>query len=189
MNDTLDRELAHLVGRVGLGDRQALRTLYERSAPRLYPVAMRLLRERALAEDVLQETFIAVWRQACNYRPDRGSVLAWLATLVRNKAVDLIRARPAHLPLVDTDDEGRERTLDAAHEGATPEQALLERCDDERLKACLAALDEAPRQALLLSFYGGLTHPELAERLAHPLGTVKAWIRRSLLRLQTCLEA
>jgi len=188
VNDPLDRELAHLIGRVGLGDRDALRTLYERSASRLYPVAMRLLHEAALADDVLQETFIAVWRQAGRYRADRGTVMAWLATLVRNKAIDLLRKRPTDLPLVEVDHEGHERTLDAAHDGPTPEQVLLERCEDERLRGCLGSLDEAPRHALLLSFYEGLTHQQLAARLAHPLGTVKAWIRRSLLRLQACME-
>lgn len=180
--------LAEILGRVALGDRAAFRQLYETTASRLYPVALRVLGERALAEDALQEAFVAIWHHAGRYRAERGAPLAWLATLVRFKALDIARAKPNDLPLEETDEEGNARTHDVAHEGPTPEEALLARCDDDRLKHCLGQLDEAPRRAVLMSFYEGLTHQELAAKLAYPLGTVKAWIRRSLLRLQTCLE-
>jgi len=181
-------ELAGLLGRVAIGDRAAFRALYEATASRLYPVALRVLGDRTQAEDALQEAFVAIWHHAGRYRADRGAPLPWLATLVRFKALDIARARPNDLPLEETDDEGNTRSHDIAHDGPTPEEALLARCDDERLKRCLGQLDEAPRRAVLMSFYEGLTHQELAQKLAAPLGTVKAWIRRSLLRLQTCLE-
>lgn len=186
---SLQDPLVDLLGRVATGDRAAFQSLYDRTASRLYPVALRVLGERSLAEDALQEGFVAIWHHAGRYRADRGAPLPWLATLVRFKALDIARARPNDLPLEETDDEGNTRTHDVAHDGPTPEEALLARCDDERLKRCLGQLDEAPRRAVLMSFYEGLTHQELAARLAHPLGTVKAWIRRSLLRLQSCLEA
>lgn len=181
--------LAGILARVALGDRAAFELLYQVTASRLYPIALRVLGERQLAEDALQEAFVAIWCHAGRYRADRGAPLAWLATLVRFKALDLARARPNDLPLEDTDHEGNARLHDAAHGGPTPEEALLSRCDDERLKHCLGQLDEEPRRVVLMSYYEGLTHSEMAAKLAYPLGTVKAWIRRSLMRLQTCLEA
>lgn len=188
-NSSEPDRLAGILGRVALGDRTAFQVLYQATASRLYPVALRVLGERSLAEDALQEAFVAIWHHAGRYRSDRGAPLAWLASLVRFKALDIARARPSDLPLEICDGDGNLRSHDAAHDGPTPEQALLARCDDERLRHCLGQLDDAPRRAVLMSFYEGLTHQELAARLAHPLGTVKAWIRRSLQRLQTCLEA
>lgn len=189
MSDAADDGIADLLGRIALGDRAALRTLYDRTSARLYPVALRVLGERSLAEDALQEAYVSIWHSAGRYRPERGSPLAWLSILVRNKAVDIVRSRPNHLPLEETDHEGNTRSHDVAHDGPTPEEQLLQNCEDDRLKQCLGLLEEAPRRAVLLSFYEGLTHQELAAKLAYPLGTVKAWIRRSLLRLQTCLAA
>lgn len=177
-----------LIARVALGDRDALRAAYEASSARLFPIALRLLGERSLAEDALQEAFLALWNHAGRYRAERAPALAWLTTLVRNKALDIARARPAHLPLERSDGEGRSLHEDAASDSLTPEEALLQRCEDERLRRCLGQLDDERRQLLLLAYYGGHSHRELADRLAQPLGTIKAWIRRSVLRLQTCME-
>lgn len=188
-SDSAPDRLAGILARVALGDRAAFELLYRVTASRLYPVALRVLGEPQLAEDALQEAFVAIWHHAGRYRADRGAPLAWLATLVRFKALDLARAKPNDLPLEEVDDEGKRRMHDAAHDGPTPEEALLARCNDDRLKHCLGQLDEEPRRVVLMSFYEGLTHSELAAKLAYPLGTVKAWIRRSLMRLQTCLEA
>lgn len=179
--------LAGLIARIALGDREALRAAYEASSARLFPIALRLLGERALAEDALQEAFLALWHHAGRYRPERAPALAWLTTLVRNKALDIARARPRHLPLERTDAQGASVLEDAPSAGLTPEEALLQRCEDERLKHCIGQLDDQPRQVLLLAYYGGHTHRDLADHLVQPLGTIKAWIRRSLLRLQTCM--
>ncbi|WP_291993697.1 sigma-70 family RNA polymerase sigma factor [Candidatus Accumulibacter sp. ACC003] len=180
--------LEGLIGRIALGDREALRAAYEASSARLFPIALRLLGDRSLAEDALQEAYLALWHHAGRYRPERAPALAWLTTLVRNKALDIARARPTHLPLERRDAQGASVVEDAPSDGLTPEEALLQRCEDERLKHCLGELDEDRRQVLLLAYYGGHSHRQLAERLAQPLGTIKAWIRRSVLRLQTCME-
>lgn len=190
MNVSAAPALEILIGRVALGDRDALRAVYDASAARLYPVALRVLGgERALAEDALQEAFVALWHHAGRYRADRAPAMAWLVTLVRNKALDIGRARPAHLPLELTDSDGECRTVEVASDALTPEESLLQRCEDRRLSECIGQLEAAPRQALLLAYLDGLTHRDLAERLMQPLGTVKAWIRRSLSRLQRCMEA
>lgn len=179
-----------LIGRVALGDRVALRAVYDASAARLYPIALRLLGgERALAEDALQEAFVALWHHAGRYQAHRAPAMAWLATLVRNKALDIGRSRPNHLPFEVTDGDGETRTVDVASDGLTPEESLLQQCQDKRLSYCIDQLEAAPRQALMLAYFDGLTHRDLAVRLAQPVGTVKAWIRRSLQRLQRCMEA
>jgi RNA polymerase sigma-70 factor (ECF subfamily) len=181
--------LEDLIGRIAMGDRAALRALYDASAHRLYPIALRLLNERSLAEDALQDTFVAVWHHAGRFQAGRATAMAWLATLVRNKALDIGRARPNHLPLEITDSDGETRTVDVASDGPTPEETLLERCEDAQLRHCIGQIETAPREALILAYFDGLTHQDLAARLSQPLGTVKAWIRRSLQRLQRCMAA
>jgi RNA polymerase sigma-70 factor (ECF subfamily) len=182
-------EIAQLLARIALRDAAALRALYERISARLLAVAWRVLQDRALAEDVLQEVFVTLWQQSV-LRPAGQSVsLAWLCVITRNRAIDLLRRKKPEEPLLWQDDSGEERFHDAVIDGGSPMQQLLEVEDGQRLAHCLSALETLPRQAVLLAFYDGLTHLEIAERLRRPLGTVKAWTRRSLLRLRACLEA
>ena len=184
MADSVDQLLA----RVALGDQAAFRALYAASAGRLLGVAMRLIGDKARAEDALQESFVAIWNQAGKYAAHRAQAMTWMTAIVRNKAIDSLRATPKEMPLTQTNDDGEESSHDVADHNPGPLQSLLERCADERLRHCLGHIEESPRQALLMAFYDGLTHQELAERLATPLGTIKAWVRRGLARLQTCLQ-
>jgi RNA polymerase sigma factor (sigma-70 family) len=157
-------------------DEAALAELYDRFGRLAYGVALRVLRDRALAEDAVQEAFLAVWRSAGSYRQERAKPSTWLLTLVHRRAVDLVRR----------EDRRRAEPLDEPPEapgGAVPEEADLR----ERRAAVQAALRQLPddqREALELAYYGGYTQSELAERLGVPLGTIKSRMFSGLTRLR-----
>lgn len=180
--------LNQLLARIALRDRAALRQLYEHTASRLMAVAFRMLGDRAAAEDVLQEVFVNVWTRAAQMPALRSHPLAWLTSMVRNRSIDLLRQAKPEVPLQWQDADGQEHQHDIASEGLTPPEQMLQRQSDDALSKCLDHLEPEPRQAVLLSYYEGLTHFELADRMKRPLGTIKAWVRRSLMRLKDCLE-
>jgi RNA polymerase sigma-70 factor, ECF subfamily len=164
------------------GDRAALRDLYAATAPQLFGLALSILRSRDLAEDVMQDSFILVWRHAHSFVPDRGTAMAWLARIVRNQCFDVMRRRGREAPLDDV--------LLHNWEDPAPGPADLTALsrDARRLKACLDELDEGPRKSMILTYYEGLTFAAAAGRLGAPLGTVKSWIRRGLIQLRDCME-
>ena len=171
-----------LLDRVARGDRTAFAELYRLAAPKLFPVALRIALRRDLAEEVLQESFVAVWNQAASYDPVKGSPLIWMTTIVRHRAIDQRRRRANLADATAGSDEALLALVagesDRADRGA--ELAALSRC--------LNQLEAQPRQAVLLAYVHGYTHEELAERLATPVGTIKSWVRRSLERLKRCLD-
>lgn len=180
--DAATEDLATLLEGCAAGDRAALSRLYAATSPQLFGLALRMVRRRDLAEDVMQEAFLAVWRRAARFDRNRGTALAWLAAVLRNQAIDLMRRR------------GREAPLDPAGAAAIPDLDpgpfdLAAASQSARaLAACLDELEEGPRRSILLAYHEGLTYEEAARRLAAPVGTVKSWIRRSLIRLKSCLE-
>jgi RNA polymerase sigma-70 factor (ECF subfamily) len=186
---TDDATLSLLLNRVAMQDRAALRGLYEAVSGRLMAVVYRMLNDRGASEDVLQDTFVTVWTRAPQFPALRTSPMAWLTSIARNRAIDLMRKRRPETPLQWHDEDGQEHHHDVRDESPTPLEQLLERQSERQLGDCIGRLDEEPRSALVLAYYEGLTHEQLATRLRRPLGTVKAWIRRSLLRLKECLGA
>lgn len=173
--------IAEAIGACARGDRSALRTIYDREAPALIAVANRILRRRELAEEVVQEAFVQIWRKADSYDPRRGSGRAWVFTIVRNRALNHLRD-DRHVPVEDAELESfadREGEVDDAFERLAETSAL---------RRCLARLDPQRRRAVLLAYVTGLSHGEIAGRIGAPLGTVKAWIRRSLLSLRECMS-
>jgi len=164
------------------GDRAALQRLYSLAAPQLFGLALGILRSRDLAEDIVQDSFILVWRHARSFDRGRGTAMAWLGRIVRNQCFDALRRRNREAPL---DDRLMENWEDP---GPSPADAAGLSQEARRLKVCLEELEASPRQSLLLAYYQGLTFEEVAGRLGAPLGTVKSWIRRSLVRLKGCLE-
>lgn len=161
---------------------EALRDLYEHEADRLLGIAVRILRDRDLAEDVVHEVFIQVWRNAGTFNPRRGSGRAWLTTILRNRAFNVLRSRRRTEPL------DPEALLDLPDCAEKPDEAL-ERIDEgARLKLCLKQLDEMKRTSILLAYVDGLSQTQIAERLNTPHNTIKAWIRRGLLALRECLK-
>jgi RNA polymerase sigma-70 factor (ECF subfamily) len=178
-----------LLSRIALRDAAALKTLYGLVAGRLLAVAWRVVQDRALAEDVLQEVFLTVWNQSALRTPGQSLTLAWLCVVTRNRAIDLLRKKKPETALHWQDDQGDAHFHDVADATGSPMDQLLELEDGQRLGHCLGGLEGEPRQAVLLAFYEGLTHPQIAQRMRRPLGTVKAWTRRSLMRLKGCMEA
>jgi RNA polymerase sigma-70 factor (ECF subfamily) len=164
------------------GDRAALHSLYRVTAPQLFGLALSILRSRELAEDVVQDSFVLVWRRAHSFDPSRGPAMAWLARIVRNRCFDLLRRQGREAPL---DDAVAQTWEDPASSPA--DLAALSR-DAERLRDCLDELDESPRRSLMLAYYEGMTYTQVAGRMGAPLSTVKSWIRRSLIRLKDCME-
>jgi RNA polymerase sigma-70 factor (ECF subfamily) len=182
-------EVAGLLARVALRDAQAFETLYRLIASRLMAVALRVTQDRAMAEDVLQEVFVSIWNRAGSAAPGQHRSRAWLCVVTRHRAIDLLRKRRPEEPLHWHGEDGEERMHDAQAEDASPMHQLLADEGDAQLARCMGTLEPEPRQALMLAFHDGLTHNEIARRMARPLGTVKAWTRRSLMRLKGCMEA
>lgn len=178
-----------LLSRIALRDAAALQTLYGLVASRLLAVAWRVVQDRGMAEDVLQEVFLTVWNQSAQRTAGQSLTLAWLCVVTRNRAIDLLRKKKPETSLHWHDNDGDEHFHDVPDDNGSPMEQLLEHEEGQRLGHCLGALEGEPRQAVLLAFYEGLTHPQIAERMRRPLGTVKAWTRRSLLRLKGCMEA
>ncbi|GAP36010.1 sigma-70 family RNA polymerase sigma factor [Piscinibacter sakaiensis] len=184
-------ELARLLARSGLGDRAAFAALYEATSAHLFAVVLRIQRDRAQAEDLLQEVYVKVWRAAAGFDAARAQPMTWLTHIARNRAIDSLRragTQPsieAAGPQDDEDSDVYERTAD---EGPGPMDLLARAADARRLHACMDGLSATQRQSMALAFFDGLSHAEVAEHLGQPLGTVKSWVRRALLALKACLE-
>ena len=163
-----------ILERVEAGDRDALGRLYDRFTPMLYSLAMRIVGNAPDAEDVIQLAWVQVWRTADRYEPGRGSVASWLASIVRSRALDRARTAKAR---------ARAESLAPPPRPRDPPDSE----DKNRVRAALDALEPKQRAALELAFFDGLAHSEVATRLDAPLGTVKSWIRRGLLRLRDAL--
>jgi RNA polymerase sigma-70 factor (ECF subfamily) len=172
-----------LLARVATGDRAAFESLYRDTSPTLLGICLRVLSDRAEAEDVLQDVFVSVWSRAAQFDARRAHAISWLCTIARNRAIDRLRALPA--PATRAPIEVAEATPDP---DASPMDSAASALDRERLDLCLERLD-AQRQALIrTAFFEGATYAELASRSGSPLGSVKSWIRRALLQLKACLE-
>jgi len=174
-------ELAALIGAVAAGDRAAFRAVYERTSAKLYGICLRLLGSEAEAEDVLQEAYVTVWRNARRFDSAKASAITWLAVIARNKAIDRLRRRR---PVAD----GLEAAAEVPDEGPLATAVIEQKDDARRLAHCLDELDERARAMIRAAFLDGASYPELAEREGVPLGTMKSWIRRGLTRLKGCLE-
>lgn len=163
------------------GDRAALRRIFEREGDRMLGVARRILRRPALAEEAVQDAFVQVWQRAGSFDPVRGAARPWLYTILRNRALNILRGESRTDLVDDFEPMGLESTEESA-------DLMVERLSEAgRLRRCLAGLDPVRRRAVVLAYAGGLSHGELAGRLGVPLGTMKSWMRRSLLALRRCM--
>ncbi|HZG45526.1 MAG TPA: sigma-70 family RNA polymerase sigma factor [Allosphingosinicella sp.] len=178
-----DRAVADLIARAARGEQEALRLLYDQTAPKLFALCLRIVGDRGEAEEVLQEVYVTAWRRAGSFDPERSSPLTWLTTIARSRAIDRLRSAGRKRPAAPLDDamEVRDPGEDALArlEGAEERQRLLH---------CLEELEDRQAQAIRSAFFGGHTYAELAELSAVPLGTMKSWIRRGLMQLKGCLE-
>ncbi len=162
----------------------ALEVLYDRHSRAVYSLALRIAQQSAAAEEIVQDVFLLLWRNAHRFEPSRGPLEPWLFTMARNRALD-------HLRLKREKQRRREETLDlqpAAFAAPNPEATLDRERRAERVRALMRSLPEQQRHAIELAFFEGLTHSEIAGAMKEPLGTVKSWIRNGLLRLRESLE-
>lgn len=175
--------LAGLLAACARREREAFERLYRETSAKLFGVAVRILRREDWAEEVLQDCYLRIWDHAGEYRAGLAAPMTWMTSIVRNRCLDQLR-RP-RLEVIDEDGA----LIEAAESGEPGPLAELERyAAAGALRRCLEALEARQRQAIALAYYDGLSHSELAAHLREPLGTVKTWIRRGLLRLKTCLE-
>jgi RNA polymerase sigma-70 factor (ECF subfamily) len=174
-------ELDKLLSRVALADRAAFDALYQRTAPRLFGVALRILNDRSDAEDVVQEAFVKVWRRATLYiSTDDGAPLQWLTSVVRNTAIDWRRRRRFF---------NADPAVEIPDEAPTPETAAAMSGEARLLAECLETLDADKARLVRKAYFSGMSYAELSTTEATPLGTMKSWMRRSLSRLRDCMEA
>jgi len=193
--DTANRSLESLIMGAAQGDHACFAQVYQRTHTHLFGVAVRILGQGQAAEDVLQEAYVSIWKSAAGYRNEVGGqtiqAMTWLIAIVRNKALDALRARArrreSELPAsgdIDEDD------VQALGNPAPSAMQLLEQASQAlHIEGCMNALDGSYRQSLALAYYQGLSHTEVAAQMGAPLGSVKAWIRRGLEKLKTCLAA
>ena len=167
-------------------DQAAFRNLYEATSARLYGFALRILGKRELAEEALQDGFVAIWDHAHRYQEQLAAPMTWMTTIVRNKALDLLErnGRDADIGVDQFDGKVTDALRDP---GATPIEALALSRDAKALAYCMSILEGLHCQVLSLAFFHDLSHTEVAQQMALPVGTVKTWIRRSLDKLKTCL--
>jgi RNA polymerase sigma-70 factor (ECF subfamily) len=176
-------ELVAALARVAGGDRAALQMVYQDTSAKLFGVCLRILNDRSEAEDVLQEVYLTVWRKAASFDPARASPITWLVAIARNRSIDRLRSAAG----------GRRMDpIDAAEDVRDPGPAAVELVEaaqqSSRLSLCLEQLESRQSSAIRAAFLDGNTYEELAERMRVPLGTMKSWIRRGLLKLRDCLE-
>lgn len=180
MAETVD-DVECMILAVAEGDRNAFLSLYDATSAKLFGVCLRVLNDRADAEDVLQEVFVKVWRNAERYTANGLSPMTWLITVARNASIDRLRTRKA--PTEDTDvAEAMPAT------GPTPEAAAIAASEAKRIAECLGELEDDRAAAVRGAYLDGRTYQELADRFDVPLNTMRTWLRRSLQKLKECMS-
>lgn len=182
MDDPQHQHL-RLLSATAQGDRQAFAELYQLSAGKLYAISLQMLQRRDRAEDAVQEAFVRIWHNAGDYQQEKGTVLTWMISIARYRALDMLRATKSRRE--DSNDDG----YDGPEDNHTPEIDLYQNRERVRIDKCMDHLEGPQRQAIHLAYFKGFTHFEVCDHLESPLGSVKSWIRRGLERLKRCLES
>jgi RNA polymerase sigma-70 factor (ECF subfamily) len=173
-------EIEDLIARTARGERAAFLDLYDRTSAKLFGICLRVLDDRADAEEVLQETYVKIWRNADRYAANGLSPMTWLITVARNSAIDKRRSR-------GRGDRGLEAAAELPDGGPTPEAAAMAGSERARIVLCLSELEADRAAAVRGAYLQGLSYQELAERYGVPLNTMRTWLRRSLMKLRECL--
>ena len=192
-NEDRSAALAEMLARVALGDRAAFERLYRATSSALLGVIVRIQRDRAQAEDLLQDVFVNIWRAAQGFDATRAQPMTWLISIARNRAIDSLRRQKTEPRTVSShghDDDGNDTSLvDAVpSDAAGPLELLQDAAQARAMTRCIGVLSAEQQQCVALAYYQGLSHSEVAQHLAQPLGTVKSWVRRALMTLKECLE-
>ena len=173
-------DIADLIARVALRDRAAFQALYGATSAKLFGVTLRILRDRAEAEEALQEVYVKIWQRADRYRAGNYSPVSWLVAIARNHSLDVLRARK---PVSDD----IEAAFDLADRGPDPEVAAMAAGERAQIEACLDELEVDRAGAVRGAYLDGYSYEELASRYGVPLNTMRTWLRRSLMKLKECL--
>jgi len=182
--DALAGRLAGLLGQCALKNQRAFEDLYQATSSKLYGVALRILRRQDWAEEVLQECYVNIWNHAGDYAQAKSAPLTWMTSIVRNRCLDRLRR-----PHGEATGEEYEIAVEAWQDDAPgPMEQLMASSEAAALARCLQQLEAKQRQSIMLAFFNGLSHSELADHMKLPLGTVKTWVRRGLERLKICLS-
>ena len=163
------------------GDRAAFERLYVATRAKLYGVALRILKRRDLADEVIQETYLKIWGSAGSFDPALASPITWMVTIARNRAIDLVRKRS------EASLEEEPQAMDVAAEIPNPLAARELGEDLKRLMECVRRLDKDRKEMVLLAYYNGLSREQLASKFDKPVNTIKTWLRRSLIEIRECL--
>jgi RNA polymerase sigma-70 factor, ECF subfamily len=176
--------LAQLLVRIAGRDPEAFAALYPVTVAKLYGITLRILKRRDVADDVLQDVYVRIWEKAVEFDVSKGSPMGWMGAIARNRALDELRRNRS--PLIDTDDSSEAE--DVISDAKEP-LVVLEHAEElARLSQCLERLDAERREMVLLAYREGVSREELSERLGRPVGTIKTWLRRSLIELKACLD-
>ena len=180
----LNERLAALLAQTGLGNRAAFADLYEATKSKLFAVSLRIVRERHIAEEVLQDSFVNIWNNATKYAVGQSAPMTWMTAIVRNRSLDIVRR-----PFAEVQDEDDFYASNMEDTRPGPDEQLVARRDQAKIEQCMKGLDGEQQQTISLAFFQGLSHSEVANHLGKPLGTVKTHIRRGLLKLKGCLDS
>ena len=180
---TSTRDLEQLLARAADGDMDAFGQLYHATSAKLFGIVLRILKNRAQSEDILQEIYVRVWERAGDFEPGRASIITWMATIARNRAIDALRRDKRHEVVVDDFDIDQL----ADHDDLSVADDVERNDALRQLEICLGGLDDERRTMVRLAYLDGFSRAELAERFAQPVGTIKTWLHRSLKQLKECL--
>lgn len=164
------------------GSRSAYTRLYKATSPKLFGLALRILKRHDLAEEAIQDAYVSVWNQAASFKPEKASAMTWMTTIVRNRCIDLYRAMPPEQQLPEDGSFD-----DWLAEDMSPLDIIASNNDTRNLLNCMQTLAPLQRQAIALSYFYDMAHEQLSGHLAQPLGTIKTWIRRGLESLKKCM--
>nr|WP_297349630.1 sigma-70 family RNA polymerase sigma factor [uncultured Glaciecola sp.] len=170
-------ELFLLLKKVAIGNQPAFNELYRLTSGQLFAVALKMLNNRDSAEEALQEAYVSIWYKADYYKEGQGTVLTWMVSIIRYRALDMLRSKK-----VRKEEDLSDDIIDELDATETTESG-----HDIKIEGCMKELDQQQRQAIHLAYFNGLSHSEVVEHLDIPLGTIKSWIRRGLTSLQRCL--
>jgi len=176
-------ELADLLKAISGGERDAFKLLYDRTSSKLFGVVLRVVRDRGVAGEVLQDVYLRIWQNAASFDPHNGRPMTWMITIARNAAIDVIRRRTD--VLLASGSEGEDR-MQAIADPDDPERSVVMR---DQLRRCLGELDDQQRDCVVLAYCSGYSRDELATHFGRPVATVKTWLHRSLVALRQCLGA
>lgn len=176
-----EQQLSLILHKIALGDRSAFESFYRQTSPKLMSVGIAILRERQLAEEAVQDTYLKIWHVASDYRAESGSVMSWITSMVRYRAIDLLRHRSKQATSSLDIDNLYDEKVDVANTALAG--------DGRKLDGCMSELQDTQRQSIHLAFLYGLSHREVSDYLGEALGSIKSWIRRGLDSLKRCLQS